>query len=429
MFRARAWRRPPRGQRFAVFFYEDVRIGAPGPERRDSGNPRKLLAHALDEDDGSPPRLHSALDPERRPREVDIGIRLLSVQAGNQRRVLQLQHDLRKTRDTRRRLEMTDIRLDRADRTELSFLRSLGEGLRQPRNFDGVSQLRPRAMGLDVAHGAGLDMRARQRVTYHVTLRKRARHGVAVCATPMIDARASDHGVDTISVGDRTRQRLQERGAHAFTWYESVRACTEAVTTPVAGQHPLIAQRQIGGRMEIEIHPTGNGQLTASPEQLLTGLMDGREGRRAHRVNRHARAVEIKQVGDPVGERAEARAREYFLATAPQLRPVELEFRLGDSDEHTDAATVLLRDPRARIGGVLERPVHGLEKEPLLRVYVERFPRRDVEEQRIEFGEPVDESTPFAIALSLRPGAFGVCVEESLQRPSVRGNFPDAVLA
>ncbi len=161
MFRGNPRHGPRSRRRLAVLLDDDVRVGPAGTKRRDAGNSRELSVHPIDPDQRTRPGLQRSLDPERRAREIDVGVQLLDVQARNERGVLQLQNDLGKACDAGGRFQMPNVRLHGSDCAELPVLRAGGECLRQPCNLYRISQLRSRTVCLEIAHCAWIDVRTR----------------------------------------------------------------------------------------------------------------------------------------------------------------------------------------------------------------------------------------------------------------------------
>ena len=80
-----------------------------------------------------------------RVRKVDVRIELVGMQARHQLPVLHLQQHLGQPGDARRRLQVADVRLRRADRAELRVASCrCAKRLRQPGDLDRIAQLRAR---------------------------------------------------------------------------------------------------------------------------------------------------------------------------------------------------------------------------------------------------------------------------------------------
>src|SRR5208282_2014362 len=77
--------------------------------------------------------------------EIDSGVGPLEIQAWGELAVLQSQHNLDQTRNACRGAKVTDVGLNRADRTETVPPAGSAECFRQARNLDGVPQGRGRA--------------------------------------------------------------------------------------------------------------------------------------------------------------------------------------------------------------------------------------------------------------------------------------------
>ena len=100
---------PPRRFRGRRLLQHHVRVRPPDPERAHPSPPQPLpLPHA--------PRVHV----ERARREVDLRVRPLVVEARRNLPVLHAQDRLDQPRDPRRRVQVADVRLHRAERAEAS---------------------------------------------------------------------------------------------------------------------------------------------------------------------------------------------------------------------------------------------------------------------------------------------------------------------
>ena len=132
-----------RGPRVDVLLEQHVGVDAAGTEGRDAGAPRRLLGPTVHRALRTPPRGVLPLDDERRPLEVDLRVELVHVQGGHELAVAHLEHDLGQSGDARGRLEMADVRLDRADGAEAGADRLAAEGAGQAGDLDRIAELVP----------------------------------------------------------------------------------------------------------------------------------------------------------------------------------------------------------------------------------------------------------------------------------------------
>ncbi len=149
--------------------------------------------------------------------------------------------------------------------------------------------------------------------------------------------------------------------------------------------------------------------------------MGGRERGGAGRVDGDRRSAQVQGVRDAPGQHAARGA-------AGQVEV--LEVRVGDVQvlevvpvhpgEDAGAAGPQLLQRQA---GVLDRLPGGLQQDPLLRVDLDGFARRDLEERGVEV---VDVAEVAAVTL-VRPPGRGAGVVEHVDIPPVRRNRPDRV--
>ena len=138
------------------FLQHNVRVGAADAQRRHACTPRSR---------SSRPRPQPIDHVERRVRERDRRIGGFEVRRGRNLTVRKRERRLDQTRDAGRRVQVTDIRLDRTKSAGgLAQCAVTTEGLHQRRNFDGFPQRCPAAVGLDVLERVRLDARGRERL-------------------------------------------------------------------------------------------------------------------------------------------------------------------------------------------------------------------------------------------------------------------------
>src|SRR5579872_2858561 len=100
---------------------------------------------------------------------------------------------------------------------------------------------------------------------------------------------------------------------------------------------------------------------------------------------------------------------------------------LGYSRKDADAAPKCPPQFGACVAGILQSIPRGLQEQPLLRVRVQCFPRRDSEEQRVELVEGIEKSSPLAVTLACTDCLYHVRVVEAGRVPTPTRNFGDTV--
>jgi hypothetical protein len=138
------------------------------------------------------------------------------MQRGHELAVLHLQKHLAQAHHARRRLQMADVRLHRADRARPQGGPVTRERVGEPGDLDRIAQLGSGAVRLDVANAARVDAGLLERRGHQVALRLRIRHRVPAGSAAMVDHRALDHAVDVVAILERLLQRLDVDRADAL---------------------------------------------------------------------------------------------------------------------------------------------------------------------------------------------------------------------
>ncbi len=316
---------------------------------------------------------------------------------------------------------MPDVRLHRPDRTRSTGDVGAPECLRQARDLDRVAECRAGAVSFDVADVGRRHARLPPRLGDDPLLRVRVGHRVAVRLATVVDRAAEDETVDVVAVGEGLPARLEQHRTDALAGHVAVTAGTERPAPAVAGDVTALAQEHVLVGVHRNVYPTRDRQLALASAQALAREVQGGERRRAHRVQRQARALEVEEVRHPVRDRGVRRVGDRTTATQRVHRPVELVLAVHDADEDPDRPPTQIVPAVAR---VLDHVPGGLQEQPFLRVHQVGFPRHDREEERVELVHIGQEAAPPRVG-GAEALPFGV--EEPVVVPSVRGDLGDAV--
>ena len=265
-------------------------------------------------------------------------------------------------------------------------------------------------MRLDVADRPRREAGVGERAGDHLRLGVRIRRGVAARLAAVVDRGGADDPVDVVAVLDGARQRLEQHHADALGVDEAVRARAERAAGVAAAQHGHGRQPHHLLRVGDDVDAAGQGAVDAALGELLAGEVDRGERSGARRVDGEARTVEAELGGDAVGNRPVERA----LAVAA----------VGHAGEDADAPR--RAEPGRRVTRVGDAGVALLQEQPLLRIDVQRFARRDVEKERIEALDVVDEAAPLGVD---RPPAAFLRAVVPAPIPAVRRHLGDAARA
>ncbi len=386
-----------RGLRRALIFLDQhVRVRSARAERADAGAQRIFEQLAVHLETRPLPGRQLLLHDERGSGEIDVRIEPRGMQRGHQFAVTHLQQHLGDAGDAGRALAMADVRFHRADRAEAGVARLAAEAVRQTGDLDRIAERGTGAVRLDIADGARVHPGALQRAGDHLGLRAGVGHRVGVGLAAVVDRAGLDHAVDVVAVGLGLRERLEQDRTHPLARHVTVAAVAERLATALARHELALAERQILVRMQREIDATGDRHRAFAVTQALAGQMDRRQRRRAHRIEREARPAKVEVVGHAVGDRRLAARQRHAAPLQALFRAVELVFLVHHADEHAHLAA-RPRERLARVARILEGMEHVLQEHALLRIDDLGIARRDVEEQRIELVDAVDEAAPLAV--------------------------------
>ena len=312
------------------FLQHQMHVGAAGPEGAD-GRPARLRDTI---DHRRWPGRERCLRHEGRAGEIRLRIGRAGPDRGRQFAVLKLQQHLGQLRHARRRLGMAHIGLHRADGAEPRLRREGAEGTGQRPQLNGVAEDRAVGRRLDIGDGPRIHPGGAQILLDQPCLRLGAGHRIAGGMAGMVGRTRLHHGQHRIAIAPRIGQRLQQHRPHAFRRQIAI-AIGETAAVGMAADQPGAAQRQIFVRDDREIHPAGDGQPAFAQPQALAGLMHRLQPGGAHAVHRDAGALQIEEIGQPVGDASIGGQVQQRLAVGIHLqRAVLLVHR---ADEHADA--------------------------------------------------------------------------------------------
>lgn len=140
--------------------------------------------------------------------KINIGIGLLSMDGRGKLPVFHLQKHLRNGGNACCRFQVADIGFDRTDGTGLLGRICFSKYLIERINLDGISQLGPCAVRLDIREAACIHSRLLQRLGDQADLGIRIRNGITADLAAMVDSGRLNHAIDMIFILNRFAQRL-----------------------------------------------------------------------------------------------------------------------------------------------------------------------------------------------------------------------------
>ncbi len=384
-----------RGQ---VFLQHHVRVGAAEAEGADARAARRRAA--VGRGWRRVPGLGVAHDAERAAVELDQLVLPGEVDRRGQRPAGEGADHLDHSGDARGAFEVPDVGLDRPDaaalRPRLGAVRGV-QGAERPLerdHFDRVADRGARPVRLDVGHRVGADAGARVEPFDEVRLRGRVGDGQGAGAPAVVGGDALDHGVHLVAVRQRPGERLQHEDRAALAPYVPVGVLVEGARAAGAREHAGLAEGDEVLRRPDQVDAAGQGEAALAVAQRGDRFVDRDQRAGARGVVGDARALEVEEVRDAVGDDG-IRGTGGEVHVGGRLLALH-EFRVvGVADAHEDPGPGA-REGARPVSGVLDRLPGEFQREPLLRVHALGFPRRDAEERRVEAVGVLDEAAPDA---------------------------------
>ena len=390
-------------------------VGSAGAERADAGAQR--LQHAVDL--LWMPGRKRLLNHKRRMREIDELVELRRMQRRHQRAVTHLQQRLADARDACSRFQMADIGLDRTDRAALQGDIVLLERLIQACDLDGIAKFGAGAVRFDITDAARIDIGFFQRCGDDIALCFRVGYRITAVAAAVTDRRAFDDRVDVVAVALRMGQRFEQERANAFARHVAAGAAAKRAAQTFFRQKPTGNGDLLLALMHIKVDAADEGGGAFATLDRIAGEMDRSQAGRTRGVHRNAGAIEVHEIRNAVRDAPEERIGDDFIAGQALLCADHLVHGPHRAHVHADLArTELFTLESFRVvTSVFQRLPGDFQEQAFLRIQCFRFARRNVEEQRIEAVEVVDE----AATVSAQGVAIAPAVVTRL------GNIGDAV--
>ena len=391
-------RTPRARRRSAMLSQDDVGVGAAEAEGVDAERRRNAVVRQL----GVLGR-----HPKVELLERNVGIGGTEVERGGDRTVPEHEHRLEQARHPGSRLQVSEVGLHRSYREGIAGSAPPGQHAADRARLLRIAGRGSGAVGLDVDEllgvHPGVGVGAREELLLGIRVRHRESSGTPVG----VDGGTEDEGMNGIAVPARPRERLEVHHRTAFRTHVAIARSVESAATPGRREHRRLreADEAEGGHEDVDAAGK-RARRSASPD-AEAGLVQGHERGGTGGVHRHARAVEVEDVGDAVGGDAQrAAGHRIGVAGAGVVDPAVGIVGAGDPD--VDGA-VASREAFGDLGAVLQRLPGELEQEPLLRVHLGRLPGRYAEECGIEAIDVVEDPGRPGVASARRLG-IGVVV-------------------
>ena len=146
--------------------------------------------------------------------------------------VLEREDDFQHGRHGGRRLEMSQVRLHRADEERALRIAALPHGIGERGNLDRITQRRAGAMGFDVVDLAAAHAGSRHRLRDHGALGASVGDGEPAARAVLVHRRAGDDGENAIAIALGVAEPLEDQDAAAFAAHVPVGAIVERAAVP-----------------------------------------------------------------------------------------------------------------------------------------------------------------------------------------------------
>ncbi len=396
------------------FLQDDVGVGAAEAERADSRDPPSTVGRPR-----RPDRRHH--DRHRFP--IDVGRGILEVQVGRDLLVLEGQNGLDEAHHARRRLQVAQVGLHRADLQGPVRVPPQPQHRCQGPHLDGISEPGAGAVRLHVVDLGGPHAASRQRLPEKGLLGEAVGDGEATAGSILVHGAAAHEGEHAVALGQSVGEPLQDHHPAPFAADDPVRGGIEGLAPPVASQHAGLRRgdRPVGS--EDRVHASGQGHARLAAAQALAGQVNRHQRGRARRVHRHAGTLQPQDIGDPSGHEIQAGAGEDVVVEVFEIGLPQAPRVIAGRDAHEDARPAP-RQPERRLARVLQRLPRHLEDEAVLRVHAHRVAGSDAEEPRVEPVHMLEEAAP---ACGHPSGRVWVGVVVGVNVPAVRRDFAHRV--
>ncbi|SKJ09758.1 Uncharacterised protein [Mycobacteroides abscessus subsp. massiliense] len=324
--------------------------------------------------------------------EVDVRVGAGVVDRRRNLVVLQGKHDLREAGGAGRGLQMSEVRLRRAQQRGLVGVAATADHTPEPIGLDRVTEDGAGAVRLDDIDIAGVDSSVLVGLAQHLGLGIRVGGEQPVGTSVVVDGRTRDDRHDRVTVAARVRETLQHEHAAALGPAVPVGILRERLDPAVGGQHAAdLVEADRHHRRDECVDATGHHDIGLTGAQGLHPLMHGDQRRGTCRVDGDARATEVIEVRNPVRDN-----RTRVTGDGVRMGDGGIGHRqvavvvVGATDVHTDALTL---ETGCRNTGVFQCLPSQFQRHPLLRIHVVGFHLGQREELGVESLDVLEIST------------------------------------
>ena len=259
---------------------------------------------------------------------------------------------------------------------------------------------------------------------HQLDLRGGVGHGQAGLVAIGIDHRGGDDGEDAVAIGECLIEILEQEDAAALGARVAIARLIEDLTAAGLREHGGLGEDQEAVRVQVQADAAGQRHVGLAAADRLAGLMEGDQRRGTGGVQRQARPMQVKGIGQAIGGHAGGVAGGGIRTDGAQVIRHAIgivETRHAHEDATARAAHLLGGN-----AGVLDGLPAHLQQHALLGVHVGGFAWADAEERRVKARDVAQRAGGEAVA---HPRCLLVRVQEGVLAPAVIGDFGHHVLA
>ena len=315
---------------------------------------------------------HNLIHQQRHPTQTPIHMtrRSINMQRPRQQPPPQRHHHLNHTRNTSRRLRMTNIRLHRPQPQRATNTTPTIRP-QQRTSLNRITQHRTRPMPLNHIHITHTQPRIPQRRQNHPLLSRTIRRRQPITSPILIHRTTTHHPQHTMPISPRINQPLQHHHTHTLRKPSPISPIRKRLTPPINRQPPLTTQLNKHTRRRQHSHPTSQHQRTLPTTQRPTPQMQRHQRRRTRSINRHRRPLQPQTISHTTRHHTTRITNTDipFKLTrhTPQTRRVIV---IHHTREHPSITT----PQRQRVNtSIFNRLPRHFQQQPLLRIHRQRL--------------------------------------------------------
>ena len=267
-------------------------VGAAHPQRIDPGAQDLAL-----------PIRQPVIDNEGRGGKINGRIGGFIAQRRRQLPVVQRQRHLDQRGHPRRRVQMPDVGLDRADAASADRLGRFAEGRGQRRHLDRVAQIGAGAVAFDVGNLVRGDAGHRLRLGNGLGLAIDRRGQIAGFGRAIVvDRRTLDDGPDMITVAQGIPRPAQHHAARAGPEHRALRARVKGMAMAVGRQDLALGEQIAAVLRQFDRHPAGQRHVAFAVNERLRRDMHRHQRGRTGGLHIDTRPRQVEDMADAGGE-------------------------------------------------------------------------------------------------------------------------------